>query len=54
MSFANPESCPQGNADATEANAKDYVTYCAMCRDRFAAQGKRTLYLLDLVFGMNR
>jgi hypothetical protein len=28
----------------------DYVTYCAMCRDLFAAQGKRTLHLLDLLF----
>jgi hypothetical protein len=28
----------------------DYITYCAMCRDLFAAQGKRTLHLLDLLF----
>jgi glutamate synthase (NADPH/NADH) small chain len=28
----------------------DYVTYCAMCRDLFAAQGKRSLHLLDLLF----
>ena len=31
-------------------NALDYVTYCAMCRDLFAAQGKRSLHLLDLLF----
>ncbi len=29
----------------------DYVTYCAVCRDFFAARGKRTLYLLDLLYG---
>jgi len=29
----------------------DYLTYCAMCRDFFAAQGKRTLHLLDLIYG---
>jgi Fe-S oxidoreductase len=29
----------------------DYVTYCAICRDFFAAQGKPTLHLLDLIFG---
>ena len=29
----------------------DYVTYCAMCRDFFAARGKRTLHLLDLIYG---
>ena len=28
----------------------DYVTYCAMCRDLFTAQGKRSLHLLDLLF----
>ncbi len=28
----------------------DYVTYCAMCRDFFAAQGKRTLHVLDLIY----
>ena len=27
----------------------DYVTYCAMCRDLFVAQGKRSLHLLDLL-----
>jgi glutamate synthase (NADPH/NADH) small chain len=31
-------------------NDADYVTYCAMCRDFFAAKGKRTLHVLDLIF----
>ncbi|NMB68229.1 MAG: FAD-dependent oxidoreductase [Chloroflexi bacterium] len=30
---------------------RDYVTYCAMCRDFFARRGKRTLHLLDLIYG---
>jgi glutamate synthase (NADPH) small chain len=29
----------------------DYVTYCAVCRDFFAARGKRTLHLLDMIYG---
>jgi NADPH-dependent glutamate synthase beta subunit-like oxidoreductase len=29
----------------------DYVTYCAVCRDFFAAHGKRALHLLDLIYG---
>ncbi len=33
-----------------EDNA-DYLTYCVMCRDFFAAQGKPTLHLLDLIYG---
>lgn len=32
------------------ASPLDYVTYCAMCRDFFAAQGKRTLHILDLIY----
>ena len=28
----------------------DYMTYCTMCRDLFAAKGKPTLHLLDLIF----
>ena len=32
-------------------SAADYVTYCAVCRDYFAARGKRTLHLLDLMYG---
>lgn len=31
-------------------SAADYVTYCAMCRDFFAGQGKRALHILDLIF----
>jgi glutamate synthase (NADPH/NADH) small chain len=29
----------------------DYLTYCVMCRDLFAAEGKPTLHLLDLMYG---
>jgi hypothetical protein len=31
----------------------DYVTYCAVCRDFFAAHGKRALHLLDLIYGQD-
>jgi hypothetical protein len=34
-----------------EESPLDYVTYCAMCRDFFARHGKRTLHLLDLIYG---
>ncbi len=29
------------------------LAYCAMCRDRFASQGKPTLHILDLIFGQS-
>jgi NADPH-dependent glutamate synthase beta subunit-like oxidoreductase len=51
MMYANPE---MGDVVAgrrvTEAEA-DFIAYCAMCRDRFAGKGKRTLHVLDLLFG---
>ncbi|MCC7447682.1 MAG: FAD-dependent oxidoreductase [Anaerolineae bacterium] len=31
----------------------DYVTYCAMCRDFFAGQGKRALHILDLIYNQS-
>jgi Fe-S oxidoreductase len=32
-------------------NASDYVAYCAMCRDFFSKNDKRSLHLFDLLFG---
>jgi Fe-S oxidoreductase len=50
MLFANPELAAKTvTRRANESNA-DYVTYCAMCRDRFAHHGKRAIHILDLVF----
>jgi Fe-S oxidoreductase len=52
--FANPavaEKTVQRRAAQSEA---DYITYCAMCRDRFAHEGKRATHLLDLVFGRDQ
>jgi Fe-S oxidoreductase len=30
---------------------RDYVSYCAMCRDFFAGRGKASFHLLDLIYG---
>ncbi|TWH48730.1 pyridine nucleotide-disulfide oxidoreductase/dicluster-binding protein [Sporomusa sp. KB1] len=35
----------------TGESDKDYVAYCAMCRDNFTNRGKKTYHLLDLIFG---
>lgn len=35
-------------------SSRDYVTYCAMCRDFFARRGKRTLHLFDYIFGESK
>ncbi|HEY8910911.1 MAG TPA: heterodisulfide reductase-related iron-sulfur binding cluster [Desulfosporosinus sp.] len=52
-SFANPELGKKIVEDRISESATDYVAYCAMCRDNFAAKGKRTFHLLDLIFGTN-
>jgi len=49
MAFANPEVAGKVVHRRIHDSEADYVTYCAMCRDNFAARGKRTLHLLDLI-----
>jgi hypothetical protein len=34
----------------TEVKEHDYLAYCAMCRDRLAAAGKRASHLVELLF----
>ncbi|WP_119071146.1 pyridine nucleotide-disulfide oxidoreductase/dicluster-binding protein [Aggregatilinea lenta] len=51
MWFANHELAQNVIRRRVTENQADYVTYCAMCRDLFASQGKRTLHVLDLIFG---
>jgi NADPH-dependent glutamate synthase beta subunit-like oxidoreductase len=50
MWLANPELARATAQRRISASPADYVTYCAMCRDFFAARGKRTLHLLDLLY----
>ena len=54
MWLANPELARKVVKRRIAESQADYVTYCAMCRDSFASQGKRTLHLLDLIFGGER
>lgn len=50
MGSANRDLSRQVAAARTEESTREYVVYCAMCRDQFAAQGKPTVHLLDLLF----
>jgi Fe-S oxidoreductase len=50
MQNANPALARTVAEDRGRRSARDYVVYCAMCRDSLAAAGKRTLHLLDLFF----
>ncbi|MCE5336104.1 MAG: FAD-dependent oxidoreductase [Desulfobacteraceae bacterium] len=50
MFFANPELAKSAIRRRIEESPRDYLTYCAMCRDYLAFSGKRALHLLDLIF----
>jgi Fe-S oxidoreductase len=50
VQFVNPKLADKTVARRAKQSDADFVTYCAMCRDRFAHQGKRALHILDLVF----
>lgn len=54
MGFANPGLAKGFTEARVQESPLDYVTYCAMCRDRFAACGKRTLHILDLMYPESR
>lgn len=51
MWLANRPVAEQAVQRRINESPLDYVTYCAMCRDFFARRGKRTLHLLDLMYG---
>jgi glutamate synthase (NADPH/NADH) small chain len=51
MLYANPEMGDLVVDRRIAEGDADYITHCAMCRDRFAAKGKRSLHVLDLLFG---
>ncbi|HET6436419.1 MAG TPA: heterodisulfide reductase-related iron-sulfur binding cluster [Anaeromyxobacter sp.] len=48
--FANPALAEKIVRRRASQSEDDYVTYCAMCRDSLAREGKRALHLLDLLF----
>jgi Fe-S oxidoreductase len=50
VQFVNPKLADKTVDRRAKQSDADFVTYCAMCRDRFAHQGKRALHILDLVF----
>ncbi len=54
MFFANPGLARSHIRRRTEESQRDYLAYCAMCRDYFAFTGKRTFHLLDLIFETSR
>jgi glutamate synthase (NADPH) small chain len=50
MQNANPELAREVVRQRAQRSERDYLTYCAMCRDSLASVNKRALHLLDLLF----
>lgn len=51
IQIANPKLFSKIAENRVNASTLPYITYCANCREVFAAQGKNVLHVLDLVFG---
>jgi len=51
MWLANPALARDVVRRRIAESPNDYLAYCVMCRDLFAAQGKRTWHILDLIWG---
>jgi glutamate synthase (NADPH/NADH) small chain len=47
---ANPGLAREVVRRRAQRSGRDYLTYCAMCRDSLASADKRSLHLLDLLF----
>jgi len=52
MMYANRPLAQKVAARRSAQSSKNYVSYCAMCRDSFAAQGKGSYHILDLIYGL--
>jgi len=50
MYNANPGLARDVIAHRATVSNNDYLAYCAMCRDNFAAAGKRVSHLIELLF----
>lgn len=50
---ANPDYVKKVIRKRIEQSEDPFITYCTNCRDIFAAEGKHTLHILDVIFNLN-
>ena len=53
VSFANPDYAKIVVKKRIEQSDRPYITHCVNCRDIFAAEGKKSVHLLDILFDIN-
>ncbi|ADK15462.1 Glutamate synthase [NADPH] small chain [Clostridium ljungdahlii DSM 13528] len=51
--FANREQSREFAKDRIGESNLDYLVYCAMCKDLFIDEGKKTFHILDLIYSNN-
>ncbi|PKN14103.1 MAG: pyridine nucleotide-disulfide oxidoreductase, partial [Deltaproteobacteria bacterium HGW-Deltaproteobacteria-24] len=51
--YANRDQATEFIKDRINESSEDLLVYCAMCKDLFVSGGKRTLHILDLIYGTN-
>ena len=52
--YANKQVAQEMVSQRIAQSPLAYLTYCVNCRDRFAAQGKEAVHLLELVYGRRK
>ena len=53
VSIANPHYAREVVKKRISQSERPYITYCVNCRDIFAAEGKKSVHLLDILFDIN-
>ena len=53
VAIAHPPYASHVVKKRIEQSDKPYITYCSNCRDIFAAEGKQTWHILDILFDIN-
>lgn len=51
VSFTNRELAAEFVQDRVEESDKEFVVYCAMCKERLTSGGKPSWHILDLLYG---
>ena len=52
--YANKKFSNEVTQDRIKDSDKEFLAYCAMCRDLFVLKGKKTYHILDLIYGSGK
>lgn len=52
--FSNKQFSREVSKDRIKDSENDFLVYCAMCRDLFVLNGKKSHHILDIIFGNDK